>query len=217
MSDIVKEIIKDGLFFRIHQDEDAESPRKEFDNATTLLCSHRRYNLGDESNLNPEDIKEQVKGAVVSLKVYMYDHSGITISTTPFSCSWDSGQIGVIFMTRAQILAEHPGRKIVSAKMKKWAIAIMESEIEVYDQYLRGEVYGFTTGKITECEHCEKTSEVEGDSCWGFYGDNPIENGMYDHLTAEFRKLLKDEYPEDAKKYDAAVANRDSKNRRGKK
>ena len=32
----------------------------------------------------------------VILPLYLYDHSGITISTGPFSCPWDSGQVGWI-------------------------------------------------------------------------------------------------------------------------
>jgi hypothetical protein len=36
----------------------------------------------------------------------------------------------------------------------------------------------------------ETTTEKELESCWGFYGDNPEENGMLDHINDE---LLKEE------------------------
>ena len=36
----------------------------------------------------------------VILPLYLYDHSGITISTRPFSCPWDSGQVGWIYASK---------------------------------------------------------------------------------------------------------------------
>ena len=36
-------------------------------------------------------------GKFVILSLYLYDHSGITMNTTGFSCPWDSGQVGWIY------------------------------------------------------------------------------------------------------------------------
>ena len=36
-------------------------------------------------------------GKFVILPLYLYDHSGITMNTTGFSCPWDSGQVGWIY------------------------------------------------------------------------------------------------------------------------
>jgi hypothetical protein len=41
-----------------------------------------------------------VEDKVCIKDLYLYDHSGITISTSPFSCGWDSGQVGFIYLTR---------------------------------------------------------------------------------------------------------------------
>lgn len=53
---------------------------------------------------------------------------------------------------------------------------ILRGEVEIYDQYLRGEVYGF----IVEDDDGEHI-----DSCWGFYGDTdyPLKEarGVIDH------------------------------------
>lgn len=50
----------------------------------------------------------------------------------------------------------------------------------VYNQYLTGEVYGYVL-------------EVEGeeDSCFGFYGDDPVTNGMMDNLSAETAEAVR--------------------------
>ncbi len=32
--------------------------------------------------------------AIFITSLYLYDHSGITVSTWPVSCQWDSGQAG---------------------------------------------------------------------------------------------------------------------------
>jgi hypothetical protein len=41
------------------------------------------------------------------LPVYLYDHSGLTINTTGFTCPWDSGQIGWIYASHEQVKAEY--------------------------------------------------------------------------------------------------------------
>lgn len=50
---------------------------------------------------------------------------------------------------------------------KKIAYADMQGEVDVYDQYLTGEVYGV----ITEEYNAEDDDWEEKDSCWGFFND----------------------------------------------
>ena len=37
---------------------------------------------------------------------FIYDHSGITMNTTGFSCPWDSGQVGWIYCSKKRFLSE---------------------------------------------------------------------------------------------------------------
>lgn len=85
---------------RIEQDEDGCNPRTEWDNAGTMVCFHSRYHLGDMENKKPifdtpEEFRQWWKdngdGGIL-IPVFLYDHSGLRISTGPFSCPWDSGQ-----------------------------------------------------------------------------------------------------------------------------
>ena len=175
---------------KIEQESYPESPR-EWDNLTTMICFHKRYDLGDEHNYKPADfssyaeLKEQLEKdhTILIIKpLYMYDHSGITISTSPFECNWDSGQIGWVFISKEQ--ADCLGTPIDDIdRLDSW----LESEVNIYDQYLSGDVYGFTLFEEIEVKKIypdgREVIEIEDevlDSCWGYYGTNHEENGLLD-------------------------------------
>jgi hypothetical protein len=183
---------KDGRSLEIHSDDDPESPR-EWDNNGIMVCWHSRYNLGDKhDHETPQDFldwkKEHGDEVIACLPLYLYDHSGLTISTGPFSCPWDSGQVGWIIATRESLESGgHDVDKLEVAKVEEW----LRGEVEAYDQYLRGDIWGFVV-REKPCETCGGEGE-QGDSCWGFYGDDPIENGMIDHLDDDtLRKELRE-------------------------
>jgi hypothetical protein len=173
---------------KIEHDEDAQNPRTEFDQQTTFAFFHRRYRLGDANHGLREDnfsgweamedyIVKEFKPVYITA-VYMYDHSGITIKSSPFSCPWDSGRIGFAWITRKQ-LAECVRFKHLTKKLKERAETIVESDIKVYDQYLSGDVWCCTVEKQSEEDPAEWETE---DSCVGFYGHDWKTNGMADYL-----------------------------------
>ena len=162
-----EEYTRNRLEVKIYYDMDPESPR-EWDNVGTMLCAHRNYNLGDEqldtslyeSWQEVEKMLKDERKAVIVLPLFLYDHSGITMYTTGDTRyrqheAWDSGQVGFIYCTQEDIDREWDGD---SDKAKEYLIG----EVKTYDQYLTGDVYGFT---ITNPKNNE-----EIDSCWGFYG-----------------------------------------------
>lgn len=155
----------------IFPDDDPMNPRED-DNLGTMICFHNRYTLGDKHNYDHNDyegwaemkqalIKEEKLGVILPL--FLYDHSGLTISTTPFSCPWDSGRIGFIFISKQKMREEY-GYKRISQKLIKRVAQYLVNEVEVYDQYLRGDCYGYRITDTTDGE--------EVDSCWGYYGDD---------------------------------------------
>jgi hypothetical protein len=189
---------------RILRDEDSSSPRDD-DNVTVMICTHKRYTLGDraESKEFPSEkypgwaaMEEAIikRYAPIAIKpLYMYDHSGITISTSPFRCPWDSGQIGFVLVPGDQRECYWGDKKepLTEADIKAWAERVIDSDVKVYDQYLTGDVYGFVVDEAVEdptrpgeqmidCD--EKPVFDQGDSCWGFYGSDWKTNGMGDHL-----------------------------------
>jgi hypothetical protein len=167
----------------IFQDEDARSPRED-DNLGTMICFHRRYNLGDKheyksgdySGWNEQKKAIQKKHTCIILPLYLYDHSGITISTKPFSCQWDSGQVGWIVVSKEKV-RNYYGVKYITWNIRDRVKRALEAEVKTYDQYLTGDVYGYRISKITKCELGHEHEE-ELDSCWGFYGSEAEAEGI---------------------------------------
>lgn len=125
---------------KVLQDSDPVNPRTELDNLSDMVCFHRRYNLGDKHNMDIEEAQEILKRKDIHwLPLYLYDHSGITMSTGAFSCSWDSGQVGFIYLEK-EVHKRECNRKRAN---KKHMEEIMRAEVEEYDNYLTGEVYGY--------------------------------------------------------------------------
>ena len=173
---------KDNQVLEIIQDETPLNPRKEWDNLGFMVCLHGRYDLGDKHEFNDhEDIKKYVTANKIKtiLPLYLYDHSGITINTKPFSCPWDSGQIGYIWIEDDKIREEYSVKRI-SLKLRKRVLTYLKNEVETYDQYLTGNVYGFNLYEVETC-NLDYDHEDFKDSCWGFYGTDWKNNGLLDH------------------------------------
>jgi hypothetical protein len=158
-----------GHTINISQDTDPMNPRTEWDNLGTMACFHSRYSLGDtDHGLSIEDAKRiDASDDYVSLPLYLYDHSGITMNTTGFSCPWDSGKVGIIFVSKKKIREEYSVKR-VSRKLKQKIEGYLIGEVKTYDDFLTGNVYGY---EIDE----------DGDSCWGFFGDNHEESGLMEY------------------------------------
>jgi len=143
-----------------------------------MLCKYGRYDLGDKHSYELKylrQIEANKEGKYIVLPLYLYDHSGITMRTTPFSCPWDSGQVGVIFVEKNKVREEY-GWKVITAKRKEKILERLKGEVETYDQYLRGEVYGFR--KLVDGE--------EVDSCWGFYGSDHRDSGLFENAEWKY-------------------------------
>lgn len=143
---------------QIFQDINPINPRTDYDHAGTMLCVHRNYILGDKPKCTIEDIHEANENPEnIVLPIYMYDHGGITISTIPFLCPWDSGQVGIIYISQENAKKEWNTEDYI-----EHAIECMRAEVNEYDRYLTGQVYGYV---IQDSEGEYK------DSCFGFMGD----------------------------------------------
>ncbi|MCK5021482.1 MAG: hypothetical protein KAS32_31005 [Candidatus Peribacteraceae bacterium] len=136
-----------GIIGRIERDEDALSPR-EFDNVGTMYCTHPGYNLGDGDVNLPEDTND---GSYMILGLYLYDHSGLRMSISPFSCSWDSRSVGVIYTKRGV-----EGLSDEDLRLR------LEAEVAEYNSFLKGDAWGYVI---------EDAGGEVLDSCWGYTGN----------------------------------------------
>ena len=171
-----------GHVINIYHDENPESPR-EWDNLGTMYTSHRRYRPEEELDKHFETgdvfesygvFRDDFLRRYVALPVYLYDHSGLTVSTTPFSCRWDSGLFGIIAVPVEQVKKEY-GWKLLTKPRREAIERHLQGEIKTYDDYLRGEVYGF---EITN-------HNALVNSCWGYYGDDGLK-----HLISECKSQI---------------------------
>lgn len=130
---------------------------------------------------------EQMDGMVI-LPLYLYDHSGITMSTGSFSCPWDSGQVGWIYATKEDVQKEYGA--FTEENLQK-AYHCLKGEVKTYAQFLEGDVYWYRLEKFlggtigTESVTPEDALEDDcfwdiEDSCGGFYGSDVNDNGMAD-------------------------------------
>ena len=159
-------------------DVDPANPRTEWDNAGHMVCWHNRSVLGDVHKFSDNDDFWETANEwsgddriAVILNVYAYEHGGITVSTSPFTCLWDSGQVGYIYLTRGDILKEWGYKRLNAARRAK-LYEYLKAEVETYNQYLTGDVYGYVI----------VGGSSDGDSCWGFYG--------IDYIKEEVKAIL---------------------------
>ncbi len=154
---------------KIFQDDSPISPR-EGDNLGTIIYWHRNYDLGEingrKGNIDPHEfVAQKRKEGSVILPVYL----------TGFSCQWDSGQVGWIFADKDAIRKWFQVKNITK-KLRDKVREHLVSEIETFDKYIRGDVYGFTI----EDEDGERV-----DSCWGFYDEKECMDEAEAHVPSE--------------------------------
>lgn len=150
--------------YRIVHDETPMSPREYESSLSILVLFHKRYNLPNEFGLDYTqyegwaDMRADIEaeGGINILPVWAYDHGSMAIAVAennPFSCPWDSGQLGFVFTTEERLEWTGADRDRIEEFMKM--------EVDEYSRYLNGEVYGY--------EIVDERGEVV-DSCWGYYG-----------------------------------------------
>ena len=234
---------------KVETEDDPLDPRQ-WSNVSTMVCWHRHYRLGDKHAFETPDefmqhlyldvtgthwcdqhntddweevLKELQESDLVLIKpLNLYDHGGITISTSsgyPYNDRWDAGCVGFVFITKKTALENlggipkcddygkpvmvvkklSNGKSVLAAEYepisednwKQVAEYCIDEEVETYDQYLRGDVYGYqllkTVVEQQKCPHCgevlrEYEIEEEVDSCGGFYGSCLEENGIFDNI-----------------------------------
>jgi hypothetical protein len=84
-------------------------------------------------------------------------------------------------------------KKRITAKMRVMVEEILVSEVKIYDDYLTGNVWGYTIESTHDCSECSaKVHEDEHeDSCWGFIGSDPSTlEAMKEHVNEKHHVAL---------------------------
>ena len=175
MSYKVEEFIHEGVPVTIYQDDDPGDTPRDWCNVGEMVCWHRRYELGDRQ---PEGVEVDALerggmrllaryltlfgGATVVIPLGLYDHSGISMyagggAHWSDAAGWDSGTVGFIYDTPES-------RQETGCDTPELIEQALRQEVETYDQYLRGDVYGYVAGNP------DSGAESHHDSLWGMYG-----------------------------------------------
>lgn len=160
-----------GVTLELHFDPDPSSPR-EWDNLGTMVCWHRRADLGDRTidTTDYEDYDHMIVSVTESadpivIPLWLYEHGGMSMAAGtarpgyPFDCPWDSGQVGFIYCTSETVVREYGAD---TPENRQRAIDCMIGEVRTYDTYLQGMIYGYVVNG----------ADGVGDSCWGYYDED---------------------------------------------
>lgn len=102
-----------------------------------------------------------------------YIHSGISLSISrgyPFDCQWDSGQIGYVLIDKNDNWGDKSLEKVALDLIEEW------------NQYLSGDVWGYSIYEETTCDKCNHIHKRLVDICGGFYGRDYTEEIVLDTL-----------------------------------
>jgi hypothetical protein len=154
-NNLIETIQYKGHEIKVCYDTNASSPDEWGNDDMFLVYDHRDFAI-ERDGFDPQDIfyamgenKPLYKGYFY-FPVYAYIHSGVALSLGrseyPFNDGWDVSFRGFALIKR---------QKGLSYRRKK-AYEIVKSLIEEWNQYLSGDVYGYTS----DCG-----------SCWDFYGE----------------------------------------------
>src|SRR5690606_27803160 len=113
---------------------------------------------------------------VVHLPIYLYDHSGLALSTKDFGDRWDSGCVGAVFVSHDKIRAEFGD---VSPETIAQAEQVLRGEVEEMHEYVSGNAFGMRLTTISG------SGETEQEEVWGFLGSDPRTNGMFDNIPEQ--------------------------------
>ena len=183
--------LKSGNTLKIVQDDTDDNPRS-WDNLAKMIFFNKYKNYGDDHDVilyedfnSREDfmtrgteIVAKKLNAVICKPVHWYSHSGESISTSysyPYNCRWDSGTIGFAVVTKEDIRKEYGVKKVTKKHIEK-ADRVLEGEVEILNQYISGDVWGFQV--------VDNNDNIV-DSCYGFYGSDIHKNGMIEHINDE--------------------------------
>lgn len=166
---------------QVQQDECPMNPRTDMEPIGTLCVLPNKYShLGDNEEFLSEwnglqmqsvyglPILEQAKhyarevcgvvGELAICEVYGYSHGSLVLSTTPFSCRFDSGLFGFIFA------------QVEEGQTEEQVLGWLQEEIDTYSAYLQGDVYEWAIEKDGECVescsgyYCEEEAQRDGEA-----------------------------------------------------
>jgi len=189
MNEAIETLKYEGVTVQIFQDMDDEGPDKWGDDGLFLVAFHRDFCVErkdfdedlcrsvmtdclDEYD-EPWDYAKEVKKKYHVFGLEAYIHGGVALSLAHEGNfpdrQWDVSQLGCVFVSKKEW------------RLRKSAKKAAEGHIKTWNEYLRGDVYGYVA----------EDADGESDSCWGFYGMEYVleeAKGAAEWLAKDMRK-----------------------------
>lgn len=210
MDEPVEVIKTPTITLEIYRDDNPADPR-DWDNLGTIVAWHPEYYLGDYQIRNPEgrgavreafeasefeslealhDYLVKEKKALVVLPLSLYEHGNIMLYVgtkldsgdtfiPPSHIGWDTTSVGYIFTTKERV------EQLCGDEKKyydeKWLAGELRGEIETYNQFLNGSVFGYVLKDAATGKRLDST-------VWGFFGSDWHKNGLLEDALAGLPK-----------------------------
>ncbi len=152
------------------------NPRK-CTNLGTMICKHYKYSLGDVDGDEPVPDRD-----FEILQLYLYDHSGLRISSEPFTCPWDSGVVGYIYVYHDTIREWYGDVNEDTIQKARYQ---MLAEVRTYDLFLSGNVFTVLIRRGEE-EECVNGFIIT-------YGDKTL-GGMLDYIPEDMHEAAREAF-----------------------
>jgi hypothetical protein len=202
VEDLWKEIIGDDVYEAIEEKFEAERnawheahPKDQYGGKAHMAM------VDDVSKRERAEVMEAVEKVAIVLPLFLYDHSGITMSTSragQYADRWDSSAVGYIYVTHEKALETwscktlddpvdyHDGKPHKPCRER--ALDLLEAEVGEYDKYIMNETY-------MVCVHVykddERVEDEEGDGPESRLGTEYADEEMAVNVRSTCRRLLK--------------------------
>lgn len=135
-------------------------------------------------SLDESQCSQLLKDVAVLLPLWLYEHSGLTIScgerVWPYDDQFDSSRLGWAVCTKATVLENFPD--IDPEDWRAVAERVIRSLVHEYDAYLRGEVYWVQLIDVTRADPSDPATYLPLTSCGGFIGDDVASAGIPENV-----------------------------------
>jgi hypothetical protein len=172
LAEAVDDTVEDRIWFW----ENGKGYEKIFNNCAKEFPDKKWMDRPTFDRVNKKVMAIVYKAIEEHYIMLLYSHSGITMhvgsQAHPFDPGgWDFGQVGWIYVTKKNIREEY-GWKVLTKKRIETIEGYLKNEVQTYDRFITGRVYGFVVTEHGTCKHCGAKIEVDVESCWGHFMDS---------------------------------------------
>ena len=177
-----------NLTVELHLDDDGDQESPLEWNEWLIWANFERNYTSHSEYADPEEAMADAKeNGYLIFNLYRFEHGAVAYKvgeSNPFSCPWDSGQVGYVFVDKAKARKEWMWQRISKKRLDQLEQTV-RNICETFSAWANGEIYGYIV-RDADDEILE--------SCWGYYGgddrDYCMKEGvrMAEHLVKQARE-----------------------------